>query len=333
MEAKLVSGIPEGDSWQFEPKWDGFRCLAFRDGSVAELMSKSGKPLGRYFPEVTAALLETAEERLVLDGELILPIGGALSFAALQMRLHPAPTRIQRLSRETPAELMVFDCLQAGSEIMTDRPLEARRRLLERIAAKGFPDAFHLSPMTLSRAEAERWLRESGGSLDGIMAKRRDEPYQPGERAMMKHKLQRSADCVVGGFRRSKEGGPVASLLLGLYDRQGRLHHVGFTSALSAAEREALTPRLEALQGASAFDGSAPGGVSRWSAGKDTAWVSLRPELVVEVGYDQVTGDRFRHGTRLIRWRPDKAPRQCTMEQLTPELRPAELEQLLRRNG
>ena len=191
------------------------------------------------------------------------------------------------------------------------------------------PERLILSPMTVDRAEAERWLRESGGALDGIVAKRRDEAYEAGERAMFKIKLQRTADCVVGGFRYDDKHALVASLLLGLYDADDRLHHVGFVSALSADERREITPRLEALKGRSAFDGSAPGGVSRWSRGRNTEWVPIRPELVAEVGYDQVTGQRFRHGTSLIRWRPDKAPRQCRMDQLEPELRPAMLRELL----
>jgi ATP-dependent DNA ligase len=329
MEARLVSDIPQEAGWQFEPKWDGFRCLAFRDGAAVELMSKSGKPLGRYFPEIDAAMAELGEDRLVLDGELILPMGDVLSFADLQARLHPAASRIAKLSRETPAQFMLFDCLQRGGEVLIEEPLSRRRDALADLMRGGVPQAFQLSPMTLDRAEAERWLRESGGALDGVVAKRRDGPYEPGERAMLKRKPHRTADCVVGGFRYDTAGKVAASLLLGLYDQSGRLHHVGFTSALSAAERKALTPRLEALAGPSAFDGSAPGGQSRWSNGRSTEWQPLRPELVVEVGYDQVTGSRFRHGTSFIRWRPDKAPAQCRMDQLEPELRPAALAELL----
>jgi ATP-dependent DNA ligase len=331
MEARLVSDIPTDPGWQFEPKWDGFRCLAFRDGAAIELMSKSGKPLGRYFPEVAAAVAELPEDRLVLDGELILPIGDVLSFADLQARLHPAPSRIARLSRETPAQLMLFDCLQSGADMLIDEPLSRRRKALEALLPRRTGSTFRLSPFTLDRDEAERWLRESGGALDGVVAKRRDGAYEPGERAMLKRKPHRTADCVVGGFRYDTAGATVASLLLGLYDEAGRLHHVGFTSALSAEERSALTPRLEAMIGPSAFDGSAPGGPSRWSRGRSSEWQPLRPEMVVEVGYDQVTGNRFRHGTSFIRWRPDKAPRQCRMDQLEPELRPAALAELLGR--
>ena len=327
MEAKLVSELPAEGAWQFEPKWDGFRCLAFRDGAAAALMSKSGKPLGRYFPEVVAAALRTKAERWVADGEIVLPGDDGLAFDKLQLRLHPAPSRIARLSRETPAELVLFDCLQLGDEAAIGRPLRERRVLLERFAKKGLPPSFRLSPRTEDRAVAEAWLERSGGALDGIIAKRLDEPYRGGERAMLKRKLLRSADCVVGGYRLDAAG-KLGSLLLGLYAEDGRLHHVGFTSALDAAERAAALERLAPLAGTSAFDGSAPGGPSRWNEGKASEWVPTRPREVVEVVYDQVTGKRFRHGTRFLRWRPDKAPCQCTMEQLQPELKPAELADL-----
>jgi ATP-dependent DNA ligase len=329
MEAKLVAEIPDGPGWQYEPKWDGFRCLAFRDGEAVELMSKSGKPLARYFPEIAEELSHNDQKRFIVDGELILPQGQALSFEALQMRLHPAPSRIAKLSHETPAQLMLFYCLQVGARALAGAPLSERRAQLETFVAKAARPLLRLSPMTEERHTAQRWLERSGGALDGIVAKRRDEAYRPGERAMFKRKVQRSADCVVGGFRYDTAGTTMASLLLGLYDAEGRLHHVGFTSSFSAVERAELTPRLEALKGPSAFDGRAPGGVSRWNRGKSTDWVALRPELVAEVGYDQVTGDRFRHGATLLRWRTDKAPEQCQMDQFEPELRPAELFDLL----
>lgn len=329
MEAKLVAQIPEGAGWQYEPKWDGFRCLAFRDGEAIELMSKSGKPLARYFPEVAEEVRAVREQRLIVDGELILPQGHALSFEALQMRLHPAPSRIAKLSRETPAQLMLFDCLQVGAKALADAPLSERRKHLEGFIAEAARPSLRLSPMTEDAGVAQRWLERSGGALDGIVAKRREEPYRPGERAMFKRKIQRTADCVVGGFRYDTAGTTMASLLLGVYDSEDKLHHVGFTSSFSAEDRAALTPKLEALRGESAFDGSAPGGVSRWNRGKSTEWVALKLELIAEVGYDQVTGDRFRHGTTFLRWRPDKAPGQCRMDQLEPELRPAELFELL----
>jgi ATP-dependent DNA ligase len=327
MEARLTDEIPAGEGWQFEPKWDGFRCLAFRDGDTIELMSKSGKPLARYFPEIAAALLELKERRFVLDGELVLPVGEILSFAALQLRLHPAASRIDKLSRETPAQLMLFDALQIGARSLADEPLETRREALEAFMAKAAGPRLLLSPRTTERKVAERWFANTGGALDGIVAKRLDAPYQPGERAMIKVKQQRTADCVVGGYRLSGE--KVGSLLLGLYDEAGKLNYVGFTSSFSDAARGELLAKLEACHGAPAFTGNAPGGPSRWSRGRSTEWVSLKPELVVEVIYDQVTGQRFRHGTTFLRWRPDKAPRQCTMEQLEHELRPAALAEFL----
>ena len=327
MEARLTDEIPVGEGWQFEPKWDGFRCLAFRDGTAVELMSKSGKPLGRYFPEIVEALGTLKETRFVLDGELVLPQGEVLSFAALQLRLHPAASRIAKLAHETPAQLLLFDCLHLGARDLSGEPLSERRKALEAFMAKAAGPRLVLSPVTQQRRVAEAWFAHSGGALDGVIAKRLDQPYQPGERAMIKVKQQRTADCVVGGYRLS--GGTVGSLLLGLYDSGGKLDYVGFTSSFSAGERAELLDRLAAHRGAPGFTGNAPGGPSRWNRGKSTEWVSLKPELVAEVIYDQVTGQRFRHGTTFLRWRPDKAPRQCTMEQLAHELRPAELAKVL----
>ncbi len=327
MEARLTDEIPDGKGWQFEPKWDGFRCLAFRDGDTVELQSKSGKPLARYFPEIVEALLALGENRFVLDGELVLPEGETLSFAALQMRLHPAASRIARLARETPAQLMLFDCLQLGGNDLADRPLAERRTALEAFMRTAAGPRLLLSPRTTERSVAEAWFARTGGALDGIVAKRLDDAYHSGERAMLKIKQHRTADCVVGGYRLS--GGKVGSLLLGLYDDDGRLNSVGFTSSFSAAEREALLTKLEPLHGPSAFTGASPGGPSRWSKGRSTEWIALRPELVAEVIYDQVTGARFRHGTTFLRWRPDKAPWQCTMDQLGYELRPAVLADVL----
>jgi len=327
MEAKLAEAIPDGAGWQFEPKWDGFRCLAFRDGGEVELMSKSGKPLGRYFPEIVEALRALKERRFVLDGELVLPVGDVLSFAALQLRLHPAASRIEKLSRETTAQLLLFDALRMGKRTLADAPLSERRAGLELFMAAAAGPRLLLSPATTDRRVAERWFAMTGGALDGIVAKRLDAPYQPGERAMIKVKQHRTADCVVGGYRLS--GGKVGSLLLGLYDAAGKLDYVGFTSSFSDADKAALLGRLEPLHGAPAFTGNSPGGPSRWSRGKSTDWVALKPELVAEVSYDQVTGQRFRHGTTFVRWRPDKAPRQCTMEQLEHALRPAALAEFL----
>jgi ATP-dependent DNA ligase len=330
MEAKLVEALPSEPGWQFEPKWDGFRCLAFKQGGEVSLQSKSGKPLGRYFPEVAAAIGALPVEQVVLDGELLIPVGPTLSFGALQMRLHPAESRIRKLSAETPARLMLFDCLwspDGGS--LAQRPLAERRDALEDFYKAHRSQTLRLSPRTEDRAVAQRWLDAAGGALDGVVAKRRDQAYQPGERAMLKIKCLRTADCVVGGFRYASKKREVGSLLLGLYDDAGLLHHVGFTSAIAAADRAELTDRLEALVEAPGFTGDAPGGPSRWSTERSGEWEPLRPELVVEVRYDHVTGRRFRHGTGFLRWRPDKAPRQCTMEQLGEEARPAIVEAAL----
>ena len=324
MEAKLVTELPTEPGWQFEPKWDGFRALVFRDGDAVELLSKSGKSLARYFPEIVALVAGIDQAQFVLDGELILPVGDVLSFDALQARLHPAESRTAKLSRETPAQLMLFDCLRDGGDDLLGRQLTERRGALEAFHARHGGSSLLLSPCG-DLAAARAWLAQTGGALDGVVAKRLDEPYRPGERAMLKVKQHRTADCVVGGFRRAKDGDGVASLLLGLHDDAGRLNHVGFTSGIVAAERAALAAKLEPLIEAPGFTGKAPGGPSRWNNGEESEWEPLRNELVVEVLYDQVTGVRFRHGTRLLRWRTDKAPAQCTMGQLVYELRPAEL--------
>jgi len=326
MEAKLVDALPDEAEWRFEPKWDGFRCLAFRDGDAVELQSKAGKPLGRYFPEVVAVLRSLGADRFVLDGELIIPVGDVLSFDALQMRLHPAETRIRKLSAETPAQFMLFDCLAAADGVsLVDRPLTERRAALEQLHAAENAPSLLLSPFTDERERAQGWLDQVGSALDGVVAKRRDGRYEPGERAMLKIKCMRTADCVVGGFRYAQKKREVGSLLLGLYNDAGKLDHVGFTSAIPAEERAALTRRLEALVEPPGFTGNAPGGPSRWSTERSGDWQPLRPELVAEVRYDHVTASRFRHGTKFLRWRPDKAPEQCRFDQLQQEARPAEL--------
>jgi len=328
MEALLAAELPEGDGWQYEPKWDGFRCIARRDGDVIEMISRSGKPLGRYFPEVIEILGRIEEKGFILDGELILPLADRLDFEALQMRLHPAESRVQRLAKETPAQLMLFDLLQAGSKRFDVKPLFYRRAALETFYAKNAVDGLLLSPATTDRGIALDWLKRSGGALDGVVAKRLDQPYRFGERAMVKVKQLRTADCVVGGFRYAEKKAEVGSLLLGLYDDEGLLHHVGFTSGIPAKDRPALTGKLEALIEPPGFTGNAPGGPSRWNTERTAQWKPLKPKLVVEVRYDQVTGHRFRHGTALLRWRPDKAPKQCTFQQLAPELRPSEIAEL-----
>ncbi|MET0314406.1 MAG: ATP-dependent DNA ligase [Hansschlegelia sp.] len=320
MEARAADALPEGDGWQFEPKWDGFRCLSFREGEDVELRAKSGKPLGRYFPEVLDLLRALPVERFVIDGELVIEIDGKLSFEALQMRLHPAETRIRKLAAETPARLILFDMLMTGDgDVITGLPLSERREAIVRFGADaGASGQLTASPCTRDRAEAERWLSDAGhGATDGVIAKRLDQPYAAGERAMIKVKRLRTADCVIGGFRYESKSREVGSLLLGLYDDDGKLHHVGYTSTITQGERSALTRRLEELRAAPGFTGKAPGGPSRWSTERSGEWEPLRPELVVEVRYDHVTGDRFRHGTKLMRWRPDKAPRQCRFDQIT----------------
>jgi ATP-dependent DNA ligase len=327
MEAKLVAALPADEGWQFEPKWDGFRCLAFRDENVVALRAKSGKALDRFFPEVSAALLALPIKRFAIDGELAIPVGPTLSFDALQMRLHPAESRVRRLASETPAVMILFDCLldRAGRSLL-DAPLSERRRALETFfASLQAPGLLRLSPYTRERAEAQRWLERAGGELDGVIAKRVHDPYVPGERAMLKVKRMRTADCVVGGFRYESGGNEVGSLLLGLYDADGNLDHVGFTSSIAANERAALTKRLEKLIEPPGFTGAAPGGPSRWSNERSTEWEPLKPTLVAEVRYDHASGDRFRHGAKFVRWRPDKAPRQCTLEQLEAPARPGRL--------
>jgi ATP-dependent DNA ligase len=328
MEALLAAELPEGEGWQYEPKWDGFRCLARRDGDAVTLTSKSGKPLARYFPEVAEMLRGLATTQFLLDGELIIPVGDALSFDALQLRLHPAESRVRKLAKETPAELMAFDLLELDGKSLADLPLSERRENLERFFRKNKSAALQLSPMTCDREVAIGWLERSGGALDGVIAKRADQDYRSGERAMIKVKQQRTADCVVGGFRYAEGKELVGSLLLGLYDDHGLLNHVGFTSAIPAKERPQLTKDLEQLIQPPGFTGSAPGGPSRWNTERSMAWKPLKPVLVVEVRYDQVTGRRFRHGTGFVRWRPDKDPKQCTYQQLAPELRPSELKEL-----
>src|SRR4051794_33460760 len=328
MEALLASDLPEGEGWQYEPKWDGFRALARREGDDVTLTSRSGKPLGRYFPEVLELLRALKEPHFLIDGELIISLDDTLSFDALQLRLHPAESRIRRLAGETPAELMLFDLLEVGGKSLAGEPLSARRKALETFYAKNKQPGLYLSPATLDRSTAQRWLDRSGGALDGVVAKRTDQEYRSGERAMVKVKQQRTADCVVGGFRYAEKKREVGSLLLGLYDDDGLLHHVGFTSAIPAKDRPALTRKLEKLIEPPGFTGSAPGGPSRWNTERTVQWQPLKPWLVVEVRYDQVTSRRFRHGTGFVRWRPDKAPKQCTFDQLAPELKPSELAEL-----
>jgi len=325
MEAQPAESLPSGPGWQYEPKWDGFRCLAFRDGRKIDLISKSGKPLTRYFPDLVAALALLQANRFVLDGEIVIALDGSLSFDHLLMRIHPAASRIEKLSRETPCMFIVFDLLVEGGNPLVSQTLQLRRALLEKFAHKNFAKngTIRLSPVTLELNIARKWFH-LGTALDGVIAKRRDLPYLSGERTgMQKIKRQRTADCVVGGFRYLEKEPMVGSLLLGLYDRAGKLDHVGFTSAIHAKQRKTLTARLKKLIGPPGFTGKAPGGPSRWSSRRSTEWEPLRPELVVEVQFDHFTGGRFRHGTKLLRWRPEKSPRQCTLRQVERENRSA----------
>ena len=316
MEARSVDAIPEGPEWQYEPKWDGFRCIVFRDGDTVTLQSKAGKPLTRYFPDVVAAVRAVDARRFVLDGEIAVPQDGAFSFDALLQRIHPAKSRIEKLARETPAMLIAFDLLADKGRALLTMPLRERRPRLEAFAAH-FRTGVRLSPATTRLSVAKGWLKKVGTTLDGIIAKQRDAPYAAGTRdAMVKVKSFRSADCVVGGFRYGTNSKFIGSLLLGLHDDDGLLHHVGFTSSIARADKPALTARLEKLKGGPGFTGNAPGGPSRWSTERSSQWMPLKPKLVVEVCYDHFSGERFRHGTRLLRWRPDKAPEQCTMDQV-----------------
>jgi ATP-dependent DNA ligase len=318
MEAKTADTLPDGaGQWQYEPKWDGFRCLAFKAGDKVDLRAKSGKPLGRYFPEVVSMLRALKAKEFVVDGEIVIDVDGALSFDALQMRLHPAESRIRRLSAETPAKLILFDMLAGPGGSVMDQPLSARRKALEAFIPSTGSTGLELSRSTQDVMTAVKWLSQSGqGSTDGVVAKRLDEGYRPGERAMVKVKRLRTADCVVGGFRYLASSPEVGSLLLGLYDGEGKLDHVGFTSTIAEQDRPQLTRQLEALRSPPGFTGKAPGGPSRWSTERSGQWEPLKPKLVVEVRFDHVTSDRFRHGTKFIRWRPDKHPKQCTFDQL-----------------
>jgi ATP-dependent DNA ligase len=320
MEARSVDEIPSDAGWQYEPKWDGFRCLAFRDGTDIFLQSKAGQPLARYFPDVVRALGELKAKQFVLDGELAIPVGSALSFDELQLRLHPAASRVQKLAAAHPALFIAFDLLAGvNGKSLLGVALRERRALLEEFAAKFFPNEkqIRLSPATTDLRKAQQWFEKVGGDRDGLIAKRADCPYASGERtAMVKIKQIRTVDCVVGGFRYASGARVLGSLLVGLYGDDGLLHHVGFTSAFKAEEKPALTKKFEALKKPPGFTGNAPGGPSRWSTERSAEWEPVEPKIVVEVTYDHFTGGRFRHGTKIVRWRKDKAPRQCTLAQV-----------------
>jgi ATP-dependent DNA ligase len=321
-EAKSVKEIPSGPGWLYEPKWDGFRCLAFRDGNQVLLQSKAGQPLARYFPEVGEALGKLPQRKFVLDGEIVIFSGDQLSFDDLLLRIHPAESRIRKLSSETPATLLCFDLLVDEHEkALTGLPLSQRKQRLEKFFSEvGAIDRIRLSPASADRAQAERWMAGLAQvGLDGVIAKRLDEPYRSGERStMVKIKRIRTADCVVGGFRYAEKGPGIGSLLLGLYNDHGLLDHVGFTSSFNAEQRLELKRVVEPLMDSPGFTGHAPGGPSRWSTRRSSEWQPLRAKLVCEVQYDHFSGGRFRHGTKFLRWRPEKKPKQCTFEQVKP---------------
>jgi ATP-dependent DNA ligase len=324
MEARAVDRIPTGEGWLYEPKWDGFRCLAFRKGKEVLLQSKACQPLGRYFPELVAALAALPVSTFVFDGEIVISRDGVLAFDDLLQRIHPAESRIRKLSRETPARLFVFDLLvDAKGKSLAGLPLAERRQRLEALFAE-IPQtegaSAVLSPAGEDRKLAERWITELGAAgLDGVVAKRLDLPYLPDDRSgMVKIKRMRTADCVVGGYRKAQSGEALGSLLLGLYNEAGELDHVGFSASFTASERTEIEKILEPHVGGEGFTGKAPGGPSRWARGRSTEWVPLDPVLVCEVRWDHFSGGRFRHGTKFLRWRPDKTPKACTFEQVRP---------------
>ncbi len=331
MEAIAATELPEGSGWLYEPKWDGFRCLVFRRGSEVLLQSKAGQPLGRYFPEMLEAFRALPVPRFVLDGELVIVDHGHLAFDALLQRIHPAESRIRTLASATPALYLAFDLLvdERGRDLRADA-LFVRREHLERIFEGVSQPSVRLSPSVDRQAVAQGWLRDLGSAgLDGVMAKRGDLSYRSGTRdGMVKVKRLRTADCIVAGYRRSQTGGSIGSLLLGLTNDEGRVDHVGFAASFTARERAALHEVLAPLEGGSGFTGRAPGGPSRWSAGRNTEWVPLDPRLVCEVRYDHYADGRFRHGTKFLRWRPDKAPAQCTFDQVEPRRQRSVLRQL-----
>ncbi len=318
MDARLERELPTG-AVQYEPKWDGFRCVAFRDGAQIALQSKSGQPLERYFPEIADALSHLEAAQFVLDGELVVPFKDRLDFDQLLQRIHPAASRVRMLAQTFPATFLVFDILvDENGRALLKEPLRVRREHLEDFARRFFRrKSVRLSPATTDPAVMKRWLKSVGSALDGIIAKDLDARYAGGERtAAVKVKKMRTADCVIGGYRLGKDGRSIGSLLLGLYDESGGFDYVGFTSGMTATEKRHLLKELHDLEGPSAFTVRAPGGASRWNRGKESRWIPLLPKLVIEVEFDHVSGGRFRHGTKPLRFRPDKAPEQCTTHQL-----------------
>jgi ATP-dependent DNA ligase len=342
MLAKLTRELPEGDGLFYEPKWDGFRCIVFRDGDDVVLGSRNEKPLTRYFPELVESLRANVPDRCVIDGEIVIVGSGGLDFDMLSQRIHPAKSRIELLARTTPASFVAFDLLALDDSDLQGQPYSTRRGLLEG-ALEAVRPPIHLTPVTTRADVARDWFsRFEGAGLDGVVVKVGDSHYQPDKRVMMKVKHERTADCVVGGFRWHKSGGVVGSLLLGLFDGDGVLNHVGVASGFSAARREEFVGILEPYRenassdhpwlGDGAPEGRVPGGQSRWSSGKDLSWEPLRPELVVEVAYDHLQVDRFRHATSFVRWRPDRIAATCTYSQLETPV-PTELEDVFGTRG
>ncbi|HUY74448.1 MAG TPA: ATP-dependent DNA ligase [Candidatus Dormibacteraeota bacterium] len=323
MLSAAADGIPKADGWEYEPKWDGFRTLVFRDGEEVALMSRGGRPMTRYFPEVLPAFRKLSQARLVLDGELVVVGDKGLDFGALQQRVHPAESRVKMLAEATPAWFVAFDLLAEGDADLRKEPLGERRKRLEKLL-KGVKQPIFLTPYTRDPDRAQEWFeRFEGAGLDGVMAKSWSGAYVPGKRLWVKIKHHRTCDCVVIGWRKTGDGTSLGSLLLGLYDSKGTMHYVGHTSSFNAAERKELMARLKPLQTDipqeewRANPGRMPGGMSRWSRGKDTEWVAVRPELVGEVSYDKLEGgERFRHATGFLRWRNDKRPKQCGFDQI-----------------
>jgi ATP-dependent DNA ligase len=336
MLANRVAELPPGDHWIFEPKWDGFRTLIFRDGDELFIQSRDEKPLERYFPELVTPLKAQLPERCVIDGEIVIARDGSLDFEALQLRLHPAASRVKLLAGEIPASVVFFDLLAEGDRDLCKAPFRERRALLESLIGPCLTPPLHVTPATRDRAVAADWFRRfEGAGLDGVIAKAESGTYEPNKRVMLKVKHERDCDCVVGGFRwhKNEKGTALGSLLLGLFNEEGNLAHVGVCASFTAAKRRELVKFLEPYR-AGALDGHPwrdwaeaqvedetpvhrrPGAVSRWSQGKDLSWEPLRPELVVEVAYDHMQSDRFRHTAQFRRWRPDKRPSDCTFAQL-----------------
>lgn len=341
MLAKLADEVPEGDGWSYEPKWDGFRGIVFKDGSKIEIMSRDKRTLERYFPEMLDLLSGSLPDRCVVDGEIVIPGHDGLDFGSLLQRIHPAESRVNMLAEKTPASFVVFDLLALDKKVLMDAPLRERRATLDEALgspAQRTPDAsikevattgknhrrFLIGPWTEDPAAANGWLdRYERMGLDGVVAKQLDSVYEPNKRGWLKIKQHRTCDCVIGGFRLNKTGDGIGSLLLGLYDSKKTLHYVGHTSSFKAQERRDLLARLKPLEAEGGFGrGRSPGGPSRWTGGRDTSWVSIESELVCEVGFDRMLGGRFRHAATFLRWRPDRKPASCTFDQVPDFLRP-----------